>query len=130
GYAGTRLLQRIAYAQLSKRFPKAARHLAAGSGLAVFAAVWFLLHRIKRLEKYHTPAAVGSAIAALQTIVQTYLPKFGWMVSDFQPTIGSSTAPAQIKAASSAAAPAAAALPPTAADFMDDDDLGILAGST
>lgn len=107
GYAATRFLHRIAYVQLSKRWPRAGKHLAVGSSVGAFLASWFLVHRIKRLEKYHTPATVGAFIAAAQTIVQTYIPKFGWMVSDIQ-------------AQELAAAPAAA-LPPSA-DLDDDDD--------
>lgn len=84
GYAGTKFLARIVNVQLSKRFPNAGKHVAAGSTIMAFLAAWFLLHRIKRLEKYHTPAVVGSAIASLQTLVQTYLPKYGWIVSDYR----------------------------------------------
>lgn len=86
GYAATKFLARIIEVQLSKRYPRAGKHIAAGSTIASFLAAWFLLHRIERLKKYHTPAVVGSAIAALQTIVKTYLPKYGWMISDVQPS--------------------------------------------
>jgi hypothetical protein len=86
GFAATKFLARIVEVQLSKRYPKVGKHAAVASTVASFLAAWFLLHRIERLKKYHTPAVVGSAIAALQTIVKTYLPKYGWMVSDVQPS--------------------------------------------
>jgi hypothetical protein len=136
GYAATRLLARITYTQLSKKWPKASPHVAAGSSVLAFLAAWYLLHRIDRLKKYHTPATVGAAIAALQTIVQTYLPKFGWIVSDFQPTAGSATAPKALPKPSQAQIDAASA------ELMDDDDddedivnpltpaMGTLTGST
>lgn len=84
GYAATKFLARIVNTQLAKKFPNAGKHLAAGSTIAAFLAAYFLLHRVKRLAKYHTPAVVGSAIASLQTLVRLYLPKYGWIVSDFE----------------------------------------------
>jgi hypothetical protein len=137
GYAATRLLGRITYVQLSKKWPKASPHLAAGSSIAAFLAAWYLLHRVERLKKYHTPATVGAAIAALQTIVQTYLPKFGWIVSDYQPTQGSATSPKALPK------PTAAQIQAAEDELLSDDDdeesatvnpldptLGTLTGST
>jgi hypothetical protein len=139
GYAATRLLARVTYVQLSKKWPKASRHLAAGSGVGAFLASWYLLHHVERLKKYHTPATVGAAIAALQTIVQTYLPKFGWIVSDFQPTVGSVTSP-MVAPKPTAAQIAAATAEIEAQDDEDDalvdplnpldPALGTLGGST
>jgi len=86
GYGVTKFASRIAYTQLMKRFPTASKHMAAGSTLAVAAAVWFLANKVQRTKKYHIPATVGASIAALQTLIQTYLPKYGWMVSDLQAT--------------------------------------------
>jgi hypothetical protein len=80
GYGATKLVARIAYVQLAKKFPNASKHLAAGSTIASFLAAYYLVHRIKKFEKYHTPIVVGSAIAALQTLVTTYIPKYGWML--------------------------------------------------
>lgn len=83
GYGGTRLLARIIYGVIIKRKPSLAKHAAAGAAVASAAAVWFLAHRWKKIERYHTPIVVGSAIAAIQTLVQTYLGKYGWIVSDY-----------------------------------------------
>ncbi len=82
GYGATKMLSRIVYTQLSKRYPNAGKHLAAGSTVLAFLGSWFLLHRIKKLAPYQMPATVGAGIAALQTIVSSYLPRYGWMVSD------------------------------------------------
>lgn len=82
GYAVTKGMARIVQTQLSKKYPNGGKHIAAGATIAAFAAAWLLLHRIKRLQKYHTPAVVGAGIASLQTLVKTYLPKFGWAVTD------------------------------------------------
>lgn len=83
GYAATRLVGRVVHNVASKKFPKLGRHIGVASNLAAFAASWLLVHRVKKLEKYHTPVTVGAAIAAIQSVVQTYLPKYGWIVSDY-----------------------------------------------
>lgn len=84
-YAGTRLLQRLAFVLVSKRFPKLGKHAGVFSSAIAFGALWFLAHRWKKLEKYHTPIVVGSGIAAVQGAVQTYLPQLGWVMSDVDP---------------------------------------------
>ena len=83
GYGGTRLLSRIIYSVIIKRKPSLAKHAAVVAALASATAAWFLVHRWKKIERYHTPIVVGSAIAAIQTLVQTYLGKYGWIVSDY-----------------------------------------------
>lgn len=116
GYATTRLIARIAYVQLSKKWPSAARHLAAGSTAGSFLAAWYLLPKFKKFEPYAESAALGAAIAALQTLVQTYLPKFGWMVSDYQ-------TPGKMAGATTATVPQLS--PEQVAElegYMDDDD--------
>jgi hypothetical protein len=85
GYGATKMLARIVATQAAKKFPNAGKHIAAASTIAAFAAAWLLLHRIKRLQKYHTPAVVGAGIASLQTLIQTYLKKYAWMISDVTP---------------------------------------------
>lgn len=82
GYGVTKMLSRIVHTHLSKKYPNAGKHLAAGSTILSFLAAWFLLHRIKKLAQYQMPATVGAGIAALQTVVQTYLKKYSWMISD------------------------------------------------
>jgi len=84
GYAATRFTSRIVRGLAEKRFPRLGKHAAVLSSLAAFGASWLLVHRVKKVAKYHTPVTVGAAIAALQTTVQTYLPKYGWIVSDYQ----------------------------------------------
>lgn len=85
GYAATKFLHRIISVQLTKRYPNAGKHVAAASTIGSFLAAWLLAHRVKRLAEYHTPIVIGSAIASIQTLVQTYFPRYGWMVSDVQP---------------------------------------------
>lgn len=84
GYGATRLLGRITHVQVAKRWPRFGKHAAALSAVAAFGASWFAAHRVKWLAKYHTPIVVGAGIAALKTLVQTYLPWLGWMTADVQ----------------------------------------------
>jgi hypothetical protein len=37
------------------------------------------------VSEYHEGALIGAGIALLQTGVQTYVPKLGWIVSDISP---------------------------------------------
>lgn len=110
GYAGGRLISRVAYVQLSKKYPRAAKHLAAGASAAAVLATYFALPRVKKFASYQVPATLGAAIASLQTLVQTYLPKFGWMVSDYRNGLTTSMS-------TPAAIPAAATGPFTAEDL-------------
>jgi len=82
GYAGTRMASRVVHGMILKRFPKLAKHASVLSTVGAAGAAWLLVHRIDRVKQYHTPVVVGASIAAIQTAVQAYLPKYGWMVSD------------------------------------------------
>jgi len=86
-FALTRLATRVAATQIAKVKPNMGRHAGAAVSVGAFLAAWFLAHRVKVLEKYHTPVTVGAAIAALQSIVQLYMPKLGWMVADATPEL-------------------------------------------
>jgi hypothetical protein len=87
GFAGTRFLTWITATQVAKRAPSWAKHAGAIASVGSFLAAWFLAHRVKWLEKHHTPIVVGSAIAAAQSLLQIYLPAVGWMVSDATPEV-------------------------------------------
>lgn len=82
GYAATRLVSRIAYSQAVKRSPKASNyvHLAASALGAV--GVYFGSKHVEKTSKYHEAAAIGAGIALGQAALQTFAPKFGWIVSD------------------------------------------------
>jgi hypothetical protein len=82
GYAGTRMVSRIVHGVVIKKWPKLAKHASVLSTLATAGGAMVAVHRIDRIKQYHTPVVVGASIAAIQTVVQAYLPKYGWMVSD------------------------------------------------
>src|SRR5678816_1569764 len=46
-YAGTRVLQRVVFSIIQKRYPKFGKHAHAISGVAAFGGAYFLAHRIK-----------------------------------------------------------------------------------
>lgn len=152
GYAGTRMASRIVHGMVIKRFPKLAKHASVISTGVAAAAAWLLVHRIEKIQQYHTPVVVGASIAAIQTTVQAYLPKYGWMVSDHnlnaqtpqqaaQPalaTVAKVGSRASKRKGGGAALPAAPSAPPPPietlsadelADELDDLDMGVLASS-
>jgi hypothetical protein len=86
-FAGTRLLTHVAATQIAKRAPKLGKHAGAAASVGAFLAAWFLANRVKLLAKYQMPLIVGSGIAALQSLLQLYVPKLGWAVSDASPQI-------------------------------------------
>lgn len=92
-FAATRFGTRIAAQMIAKKKPAWAKHAGAIASVGSFLAAWLLAHRLKWSAKYQTPIAVGAGIAALQSVIQLYIPKLGWMVADASPEIAA--APAQ-----------------------------------
>lgn len=113
GFAATRLITRIAAVQLAKRKPSWGKHAGALASLAAFAAAWWGAGRIKFTAKYHMPIVVGSAIAALQSIIQLYIPKLGWMITD---------ASTEIESLQMNGAQTAARQLPADLEYVEDDD--------
>lgn len=88
GFAATRFVTRIAMTQVAQRAPSWGKHAGAVASVGSFLAAWFLAHKWKWLEKWHTPIVVGSAIAAGQSLLQIYAPNLlGWIVSDATPEV-------------------------------------------
>jgi len=85
-YGLTRVLSRIVYSLVQKRWPKFGKHAAALSGLATAGLAWVFSHRVKRLAEYHDGIIVGTSIAALQGVATTYMPtKYSWLLKDPTP---------------------------------------------
>lgn len=87
GFAAGRLATRAAQAAVAKRWPKYANHAGAAASIGTVLLAYVGAHRVKALEAYAPSIVVGSAIAAAQSIIQIYLPKLGWIVSDASPDI-------------------------------------------
>jgi hypothetical protein len=91
-FAATRFATQIASTQIAKRWPSMATHAGAAASVGSFLAAWFLGNKVKLVEKYQSAIIAGSGIAALQSIIQLYFPKLGWIVSDATPQIADTTA--------------------------------------
>lgn len=113
-FAATRFGTRIAAQTIAKKKPAWGKHAGAIASVGAFVAAWLLAHRLKWLAKYHTPIAVGAGIAALQSLIQLYIPKLGWMVADASPELGTAVAQQQMTAAKPAALPAGL-------EYIDED---------
>jgi hypothetical protein len=124
----------MATAQISKRWPKFAKHAGAIASVGTFAAAWLGAHRVKYLEKYHHPLVVGSGLAALQSLIQLYVPKIGALLGDpvqQQPMMaGAKQAP--LLAAPAVTAPIPQGFAPTTANewysYNDSFDAGSYKG--
>jgi len=82
-YAASRVLQRIAFSVIMRRWPRLAKHAHAATGLAAFASAWLLAHRVAKIAKFHDGILVGTGVAALQGVAQAYLPaKYNWLTDD------------------------------------------------
>jgi hypothetical protein len=82
-YAASRFLERMAFVQISKRWPNLGKHAPVVAGLVATVAAHYAGKKIDKLKKYEQAMLIGATIALLQTVIQTYLPSFGWIVSDF-----------------------------------------------
>jgi hypothetical protein len=86
-FALTRVLARIVFTLVQKRWPKLGKHAHAAAGAAAFGAVWFLGHKIKPLAKYHDGIVMGSFTAATLGVAQCYMPKkYSWLLADCKPS--------------------------------------------
>ena len=132
GYAATRFVSRVVHKIILNRLPRFARHASVLSTFASAGAAWLAVHRIDKIKEYHTPVVVGSSIAALQSVVQAYFPKYGWIVSDHEGVKPAAT-PALLTPAPEQEAAGALGAPITSSaatvddyDDIDMDDLGSL----
>lgn len=92
GFAAARFGTRLAASAISKRKPSLGRHAGGAAAVLAFLAAWYLSGRWKAISKYQMPLVVGSGIAAIQSLLQLYIPKLGWTVAYSTPEI---TEPAQ-----------------------------------
>jgi hypothetical protein len=86
GYTTTRFLMRAAYSQAVKRWPKLAKHIGVLTSAVGATGVYFGTKYWEKAEDYHYSATIGAGIAVLQSVLQTYVPGLGWIVSDMDPS--------------------------------------------
>jgi uncharacterized membrane protein len=85
GFAAGRLMTRIVSVQVAKRKPTWAKHAGVAANFVAFAAALFGAKRWSKTRPYETPLVLGTGLSLVQTILQTYFPKLGWMVSETTP---------------------------------------------
>lgn len=68
--------------QIEKRKPSWGKHAGAIAAVGTFVAAWMVAHRIRFLSKYVEPIVIGTGLAGIQSLLQIYVPKLGWMVGD------------------------------------------------
>lgn len=83
GYAATRLGGRIAYSATKSKLPNFCRHAGPIGSVLTAAGLFFGSQRFETLEPYHEQIVVGAAIGAVQTVAQTYMPQYAWILDDF-----------------------------------------------
>ena len=81
-YAGTRIAGRIGHAIGRRKSATAAKHMVPLSSLAMAISAIILAGKWDKLERYRTGIMVGSGIAAIQAILQAYVPMWAWVLSD------------------------------------------------
>jgi hypothetical protein len=83
GYAGTRLLARMVFAQVSKRFPGFAKHAHVLASAAAAGGVYLGTRYVERAAEHHEAATIGAGIAVLQSAFQTYAPaRYSFVTAD------------------------------------------------
>ena len=82
GYGVTRFLSRAVYSQVVKKRPQLAEHAYVVAAAVGAAGAYFGSKKWAKVADYHEAISIGAGIALLQTAVQTYIPKFGWIVGD------------------------------------------------
>jgi hypothetical protein len=100
GYLAARLAGRIAYSQAVKRSMKASKHMGAVGAIAGAAGVYYASRYWDKAKPHHDELVMGAAIAAAQTVAQTYLPeRLKWITQDWQESEYASVAPKEDEAA-------------------------------
>lgn len=82
GYAGTRVVQRVAWTLTQKRRPSWSKHAQAIAGVATFGAVLYGASKVATLNSYHEAIVIGAGVAAAQGVVAAYVPKYAWLLQD------------------------------------------------
>lgn len=140
-FAASRLLTRIASVQIEQRKPKWGKHAGAVAALAQVGLAYYAAPKVRSVAAYQVPIVLGTALAAAQSIIQLYIPKLAWMVSDASPELAETAGAVQALPASSGPVvrnirpqldPAYEVLDedPDAYTFTDDFDAGRLVGSS
>jgi len=83
GYAAARIAGRIAYKLARKRSPRLAKHLGAITPGIVTAGTYAVASMIESTERYRAGFLAGGGIATAQSLLQSYVPQYGWVLNDY-----------------------------------------------
>ncbi len=82
-YAAGRLAGRIAYKLGKRKSVRFAKHAGALTPPIVAVGTLVAAGKIASLEPYRTGLIVGTTIAGIQSLVQAYIPQYGWILNDY-----------------------------------------------
>lgn len=115
GYAANRILGRFVYSKAMARWPEAGKHVAVAASVAGVAGAYYLPEFWAPAKDYEDAVLLGAGVAAIQAVAQTYIPRYGWLVGDWQePEASGLPVAGSLTAGGAAAAPAA--LPPASSE--------------
>jgi hypothetical protein len=83
GYAATRIAGRIGYGLGASKGPNWGRHTAPLVQILLAAASTYAISRIESVQKYTLPWMIGSGVAVVQGLLQTYAPLYGFLLDDY-----------------------------------------------
>lgn len=83
-YGGGKATGWIVYRMAKKKSKRFAKHAGPVGSLAFALGASYAAKRIEKLRPYEMPIVIGAWIAALQNFLTTYLPRYGWILSDYQ----------------------------------------------
>ena len=81
GFAVTRAVSRIAATAVGRRWPRAAKIAGVGAGAVAVIAAELAAPRVEQSRPYAESITMGAGVAAVATLVQTLLPKYGWLLA-------------------------------------------------
>lgn len=82
-YTGVRLTGRIAFRLARKKSPGLARHLGPWASVAAALGAWAAAEKLESLQGNKTEIVIGAGIAAVQGLLQTYIPQYAWIMNDY-----------------------------------------------
>lgn len=85
GFVGSRLTTRMVTLMVAKKWPRFAQHAGAIWSVGLSAAAYFGADKIKSISKYQEGIFIGTSLATVATVVQSYIPALGWMFAEVRP---------------------------------------------
>jgi hypothetical protein len=82
-YGCTRAVGRMAYKIGKRRSPAFAKHAGPLASVLFAGGASYAARKFDYLAKWDLSITVGAWIAAIQSVVQTYIPQYGWILNDW-----------------------------------------------